>query len=181
MNGIILYKGKYGATRQYAEWLGEALNLPVHSQGDLKGQDLSLYDFVIVGSSVYMGRLLIREWLAKNVSNLKSKVIFLFIVSATAENEKERTQKIINENIPPLLQQGYNIFFLLGRVIKSKLTWRDRWLVKIGARLEKDPARKKVMMEDMDAVKKENITEMLKVINMLTSKIDVAPDDRIPA
>ena len=30
MKGIIIYKGKYGATAQYAQWLGEELNFPVH-------------------------------------------------------------------------------------------------------------------------------------------------------
>ena len=29
MQGHIIYQGKYGATRQYADWLNEMLNIPV--------------------------------------------------------------------------------------------------------------------------------------------------------
>ena len=28
MKGIIIYKSKYGATKQYADWLGELLHIP---------------------------------------------------------------------------------------------------------------------------------------------------------
>ena len=29
MKGLIIFKGKYGATRQYAGWIGDELQLPV--------------------------------------------------------------------------------------------------------------------------------------------------------
>ena len=29
MKAIVIYKGKYGSTAQYAEWIAEALYLPV--------------------------------------------------------------------------------------------------------------------------------------------------------
>ena len=34
MKGIIIYKGKYGATRQYADWLGKELNLQIAHPGN---------------------------------------------------------------------------------------------------------------------------------------------------
>ena len=75
MKSIIVYKGKYGATKQYAEWLGEELNLPVLSAELADEGQLALSDFYIIGSSVYIGKLQIRKWLKKNLSVLKNKKI----------------------------------------------------------------------------------------------------------
>lgn len=40
MNAIIIYKGKYGATRQYAEWIGAALKISFVSADDYNGEIL---------------------------------------------------------------------------------------------------------------------------------------------
>ena len=58
MRGIVVYKGKYGATRQYAEWLGAELELLVQPAEKLTKGKPSLFDYVVIGSSVYFGRLL---------------------------------------------------------------------------------------------------------------------------
>lgn len=57
MKGIIIFKGKYGATGQYAEWLGKELGLPVFTPDNYRTEDIINCDFVIIGSSVYMGKL----------------------------------------------------------------------------------------------------------------------------
>jgi hypothetical protein len=50
MKGIIIFKGKYGATRQYAEWL-EKNWLYLFLRRRITGQKiLSGCDFVIIGS-----------------------------------------------------------------------------------------------------------------------------------
>ena len=61
MKGVIVYKGKYGATRQYAEWLGAELKLAVQQAEDLTKEKLSLFDYIIMGSSVYVGKLLMKK------------------------------------------------------------------------------------------------------------------------
>jgi menaquinone-dependent protoporphyrinogen IX oxidase len=76
MKGIIIYKGKYGATEQYAKWLGQDLDLPVSTAEDIKNERLNAYDYFIIGSSVYMGKLQIRKWLFKNKNFIKDKRIF---------------------------------------------------------------------------------------------------------
>jgi menaquinone-dependent protoporphyrinogen IX oxidase len=180
MKGIIIYKGKYGATRQYAEWVGEELKLPVSVLDELKVEELLRSDFVVIGSSVYMGKMLVSDWLKKNVKNLQNKIIFLFVVCGTPPSEKEKQQHIVEDNVPALLLNGSNTFFLPGRLIRKQLSWSDRLLVKIGASFEKDPVKKKAMLEDIDAVKKENLVEMFTAIRSLTLGKDAVIDEDIP-
>jgi menaquinone-dependent protoporphyrinogen IX oxidase len=86
MKGIIIYKGKYGATQQYAEWLSKELQLPVRKPENLTASHLSLYDFVVIGSSVYEGGLLMKNWLKKYAEILQNKKVFLFIVLCYSTN-----------------------------------------------------------------------------------------------
>ena len=52
MKGVIVYKGRYGATAQYANWLGNILQLPVLKVDELSDSKLKDYDYVIAGTSV---------------------------------------------------------------------------------------------------------------------------------
>jgi menaquinone-dependent protoporphyrinogen IX oxidase len=60
MQGAIVYKGKYGATRDYATLLSTALNLPVSNE-TLTGGQLLHADYLFIGSAVYAGRLSLRK------------------------------------------------------------------------------------------------------------------------
>lgn len=78
MKGLVIYKGKYGATKQYAMWIGQELQLPVASADRFPVGELSKYDYFILGSSVYIGKLEIRKWLKKHFHHLyPKKNIFL--------------------------------------------------------------------------------------------------------
>ena len=63
MNAIIIYQGKYGATKQYAIWLGEDLELRVQAAKIINGEQLARYDTLLIGSSIYIGKLQARKWL----------------------------------------------------------------------------------------------------------------------
>lgn len=159
----IIYSSKYGATRQYAEWLGEELALPLFITGSVDKAQLSICDFVVIGSSVYIGKLLIRDWLRKNAAILKNKKLFLFVVCGSS-SDKEKQKKIIADNIPDSLLELCSIFFMPGRLDIKKLSWKDRLLLKLGSRLEKNPVAKKAMLTGIDGVKKENSDELANAV-----------------
>ena len=166
MKAAIIYKGKYGATRQYAEWLAEELQLPVFTSDNIDSQKIAAYDFFVIGSSVYVGKWLLRDWLKKHISIFKNKKLFLFVVCATSAYEKPKQEGIIINNFPINFLKEANIFFLPGRVIIKKLSWKYRWILRIGASLEKDPAKKKAMLTDFDNVKKQNIADLVKAVRI---------------
>jgi menaquinone-dependent protoporphyrinogen IX oxidase len=164
MNGLILYKGKYGATRQYAYWLGKELALPMVSADNIGGRQIKPYDFLLIGTSVYIGKLQVRNWMKENETYLSGKKIFLFQVAAAPATDIEKRMAYISSGVPTGLMTDCKFFFLDGRMKMDKLRWWDRFLLKMGARLTRDAGARKNMLTDFDKVKKENLDEMLSFI-----------------
>lgn len=164
MKGIVIYKGKYGATKQYAKWIGQELGLSVVGSKNIKENELSYYDFLLIGTSVYIGKLQIQKWLKDNLACLHEKKIFLFQVAATPPEEKEKRQAYNVASIPSTIMNDCEFYFLPGRMIMKKLSWKDKFMLKMGARLTKDPAAKKVMLTDYNNVRKENIAALLNAV-----------------
>lgn len=162
MNGIIIYTSKYGATKQYAEWLGEMLNLPAISSNRVMKDELEKYSYILLGTPVYFGKFKLKAWLRHNIKALINKKLLLFIVNATASKETEKRNRFIEDNMPKELRQYCKFFFLPGRVIHKKLTLRDKLVLKLAALFEKDPVRKKALYEDLNGVRKE---ELLPFVN----------------
>jgi len=162
MKALIVYKGRYGATQQYTQWVAEDLGVPVYTPKSLHRDGLIGCDFVVMGSSVYMGQLLIRDWLKENTTILKNKKIFLYIVCATPASQAQKREEIVNVNVPVQLRNRMEIFFFPGRLVIGQLSWKDRLFLRLGSMLEKDPVKKKAMQQDIDGVKRENIAGLIK-------------------
>ncbi|MGN6352202.1 MAG: flavodoxin domain-containing protein [Parafilimonas sp.] len=161
MNGIIIYTSKYGATKQYAEWLGEMLNLPAISSNRIMKDDLEKYDYILLGTPVYFGKFKLKAWLRHNIRTLINKKLLLFIVNATTSEETEKRNKFIEDNVPRELRPYCKFFFVPGRVIHEKLTLRDKLVLRLVALFEKDPVKKKALYEDLNGVRKEELLSFL--------------------
>ncbi len=171
MNAVIIYKGKYGATRQYANWLGEELEIEVKPADSISGEQLKSYDVLLIGTSVYIGKLQIKKWIKKNLDFMLGKKIFLFQVAGTPPEQVDKRQVYNLDGIPSELTGKCAFYFLPGRMLKEKLSWWDRFMLRMGARLVKDPNERKTMLTDYDLVKKENLEEMILAVNKhLSSK-----------
>ncbi|MGN6417484.1 MAG: flavodoxin domain-containing protein [Pseudobacter sp.] len=156
-NAIIIYKGRYGATRQYAEWLGEALQIPVAGPREINEEKVRRCDLLILGSSVYIGKLELSGWIKKHASILADKKLILFIVCATPPDETGKLREIEKNNVPASIRTGCRVFFLHGKMNMQELSWKDRVLLKLGAQFVKDPEEKKHMLETFNDVRKENM------------------------
>ncbi|MFI5153983.1 MAG: flavodoxin domain-containing protein [Chitinophagales bacterium] len=170
MNGIIVYKGKYGATLQYADFLGSSLQVPIVMSDNVQASDLKKFDYVILGSAVYIGKLLIREWIRENIETLQSKKLFIFIVCGTSPDNKEKLEPISRENIPEEIRNRCEIYFLHGRMNKKKLSFWDSILLKMGSIFTKDPVEKMNMLKDFDAVRIENLFPLINAVSAYKSK-----------
>ena len=169
MKGIILYKGKYGATRQYAGWLRDELELPLVISTNCTKEEIVQSDIIIAGSSVYIGKLLIGKWLKSNLQLLQNKKIFLFVVSGTPPDEKQKLQTYIQSSVPGEIRGQCRIHFLPGRMVYKKLSLLDKFMLRIGAMLSKEPEAKTTMLTDYDLVKKENLDELLRDIKRFSA------------
>ncbi|HJS55543.1 MAG TPA: flavodoxin domain-containing protein [Chitinophagaceae bacterium] len=168
MKGIVIYKGRYGATKQYAMWVGQELGLTVASADRFPENELPKYDYFIVGSSVYIDKLEIKKWLKKHFNVLLSKKIFFFQVAGTPVSQKEKREFYNKKDIPPAILNKAESYFLPGRMIMRNLSWLDKFMLKMGARLTRDPMDKQRMLTDFNDVKKENVLPMVEAIKRFT-------------
>ncbi|HEY9258565.1 flavodoxin domain-containing protein [Chitinophaga sp.] len=172
MKGIIIYKGKYGATRQYAIWLGNILDIPVVMAGNETQQQLREAEYIIMGTSVYIGKLQLRKWIAKHHDLLINKDLFLFLVAGTPVAEKEKLQGYITANISSDISTRCSCFFLPGKLEFNKLSLSDKILLRIGSRLAKSRGEN-IATADYNNVKREflfSIVDVLSKLNDVTVK-----------
>ena len=161
MKGLVIYKGKYGATKQYAMWIGQELQLTVASADGFHTNELMKYDYFILGSSVYIGKLEIKDWLKKNFYVLQNKKIFFFQVAASPVEQIEKRQSYNKASLPPSILKNIQFYYLPGRMIMRNLSGWDRFMLKMGAKLAKDAVEKKTMLTDFDHVKKEKVIPIM--------------------
>ncbi len=57
----------------YAEWLGDALQMPLTVSTEISVTKLRDYDLIILGSSVYIGKLELSGWIKQNSNILSGK------------------------------------------------------------------------------------------------------------
>ena len=171
MKGIIIFKGKYGATRQYAEWLGKELALPVFTPENYRSEDLIGCDFVIIGSSVYIGKLQIKDWIKSHMPGLLSKKTYLFVVCGTPPEDRNTLETYLQASVPFQVRKKSQVYFLPGKLVYQKLSWSDKFMLRMGAMLTKDKKTKKQMLTDYNGVKKENLDVLVKDIKNYTGRV----------
>ncbi len=168
MKGIIIFKGKYGATKQYAEWLGQELALPVCTPDNYKTEDIFNCDFVIIGSSVYIGKLQMKDWIKSNIPGLLSKKLYLFVVSGTPPEERGKLETYLQSSVPFQMRKRSQVYFLPGKLIYRNLAWRDKFMLRMGALLNKDKEASKKMLTSYNNVRKENLDTLIKDVKDYT-------------
>jgi menaquinone-dependent protoporphyrinogen IX oxidase len=175
MKGLIIHKGKYGATAQYAKWMGEELHLPVLTPDELGSANLEDYDFLLIAGSVYVGKWMMRDWVKQHLNLLNKKRIMFIIVCGTPASQQEEQERLAKTNIPATLYGKAGIFFLPGRVDIKKLSWMDRFALKIASRMEKDPVKQKEMRQGYDRVSRQMLGEVIRrcrdIVNSKEKKV----------
>lgn len=161
MKAIIIYRGKYGATDQYAHWLADILGISLLKAENATSEILAGYEIVIVGSSVYVGNLLLAKWLDRHAGDLVDKKVLLFIVCGTTADDSEEQQLLIRNNLGRALRASIAVFFLPGKCVISRLSWKDRIVLKMGAWLQKDVHKKALMNRGFNHMDKKKLDPLI--------------------
>ena len=161
MNGAIFFSGKYGSTEQYANWISEAMGLPVFNIRDPKA-DPSQYDYVILGSSILYFRLSIRKWIKANRSKLEDRAKILFSVSGAGPSAK--LERWVAKSLPSDLASQIEHVALPGRLDHSKVSWWVRQMLWMGSLFNPDPEARKDERYGFDYMDKESIAPILKLV-----------------
>lgn len=165
MKGLVVFKGRYGSTEEYANWIAEDLGFGLACSDDIKKKDLENYDVLVIGSSVYTGRLRISEWLEENREILLKKPLYLFTVSGTHPTEDRILQRILNLSVPEEMHDRYRHYPLHGRLVSKKLTLKDRFFISFGSRISNGGVKPKGNpLRDYDYVARDSINAMVEEI-----------------
>ena len=57
VNIAVVYKSRYGTTKQYAEWIAKALDAILLEASVVKPSQLASFDIVVYGGGLYAGRI----------------------------------------------------------------------------------------------------------------------------
>ncbi len=159
MSTIVIYKTKYGSTKDYAEWIAEAIGCEAVDAKTVKVTDLLEYDTIIYGGGLYAEVINGITLITKNLELFKDKNIVVFTTGITPPDCRDYYDKLVIErNFKTGLPENVKLFNYMGKMVMDELTVVHRTAIK---------ALKKLMSG------KENPTEMEK---MLVSLCDMDGD-----
>ncbi len=170
MNVLVVYRTRYGSTREYAQWIGEELHADVRPMDTVRSSDIAPYDTIIVGGYLRMGKIQGVDFLTRYWSDLSGKRLFLFSVAGAPERSPERALWFGN-SLPEHIREHVQHFPLRGRA--KNLNWWDRFLISFPKILlrrayKKDPseANKRALagMDEFDAVSRPSIAQLVNAV-----------------
>lgn len=137
MNGVILYKSKYGATKKYANWLSEETRFPMIETTKAKIDQIQKYDVIILGGGIYALGIAGLSFLRKRIGVLQDKKILVFCAGASPYEERA-FHEIVEHNMKDKLA-GIPCYYCRGAWDMSAMSVVDRNLCKM---LRKTVAKK---------------------------------------
>jgi hypothetical protein len=110
---LILYRSFLGASKQYADWLHEAVSSDIMKFSQAGGRTLDAYDAVVLIGGTYGGWLSLSGYLRRKWKKLHVKrVVFVTVGGAPAENAASVKSY---SKIPEDIRTAVKHFHLLGK------------------------------------------------------------------
>jgi menaquinone-dependent protoporphyrinogen IX oxidase len=150
MKKIVVYKSKYGSTKEYAGWIADELDCCAVDAREIKPEDLKEYDTIIYGGGLYAEVISGVSLITKNIEALKDKKIIVYSTGLTPQDCREYYDKMVLEkNFKEGVRERIKMFNFPGKMVISELSLVHRAAIK---------TLKKIMSS------KENPTEMEKML-----------------
>ena len=126
---IVIYESKYGFTKQYANWISQALSCPVLERRQVHSQDLEQADVILYGGGLYAGGVSGIKLITQNWELLSHKKVVLF-TCGLADPKNPVNVKHIHESLskvlsPEIISQ-IQIFHFQGGMDYSRLKFVHR-------------------------------------------------------
>ncbi len=166
MKTLIVYASKYGCTEKCANILAkkltgevEIINLKIN-----ENVDLSQYDKVIIGSSIYVGKIQkkVNEFCQSNLVSLKEKTLGFFICCM---HEDEKAENQLNNAFPlELLSSAVAKEYFGGEFRFKKMNFLEKFIVKKVNRAESNKPELDTS-KDLSTISEEKIENFVQLIN----------------
>lgn len=150
MNAIVVYKSKYGSTKQYAEWIAQELDCKAVEAKSVKPDDLLQYDTIVYGGGLYAEIINGVSLITKNIQKLADKKIVVYTTGITPIDVRAYYDgEVLEKNFKNGVPENIKIFNFLGKMVLDELSFSHRAALK---------ALKKIMSA------KENPSDMEKLL-----------------
>ena len=126
---VVVYQSKYGSTKQYAQWIADALKCDLRERGEATPQDLADYDVVIYGGGLYAGGVGGVDLLIKGADCLRDKGLILFTCGLADPQNPQNVAHIrasLQKVLPPPLYGALHLFHVRGGIDYGKLSTLHR-------------------------------------------------------
>ena len=140
MKTLIVYRSKYGAARQYAQWLQETLRCDCLENKDLDPARLAGYDTIVLAGGVYAGRVAGLDLVIKNPGAFAGKRLAVLATGMTPHHAELLPTLRSGNMTGPLSEMP--LFYGRGGWPKARMTLPDRLLCTMLEKsvVKKDPA-----------------------------------------
>lgn len=175
MKTIVVYKTKYGSSKQYAQWIADALKCKAERLENIRLDTLSSYDMVVYVGSLYAGRVLGFKKVAKYLDVLQKTKLLLCMVGMTNPLEQDKYQNVFLYNVPEQFRDKVKYFALRGDQLFSKMSFIHRLMMNMPKSMtEKIPVEQRTeddiyflehFGEDVHYVNKESIYQIVAYVN----------------
>ena len=125
MATLIVYYSKYGATKDYAEWLAQATGAELVPLARAKKLDLTAYEAIAFGCPYYMGQLKIAGFVRTCAPQLAGRRIAFFAVGGQ-EAIGPDIRKGYDAALSDEIRAGMRFFFLRGRISLARMNFLER-------------------------------------------------------
>lgn len=149
MKTLVVYASKYGCTEDCAKYLKNKLNheSKIVNLKNLDITDLQQYDWIIIGGSIYVGKIQkeVKLFCEQNLQALLAKNIILFICCTTPEQADD----FFKSNFPAqLLEHSTEAVNFGGELRQDKMGFLDKKITAMVAKLE--PREVGILYENID-------------------------------
>ncbi|MGI6070569.1 MAG: flavodoxin domain-containing protein [Blautia sp.] len=151
MKPIIIYNSQTGFTKQYAQWLAEALGCPCIPFRERNSIHFDQYDTILFGSWWHAGALQKKKWFLSQVPAWEGKRLLVFAVGAMPPQSPSIAESI-NANFSKEEQQRILIYYLPGGLCYEKMGPASRLMMKMFASMMAKKNNKTPFEEEMARV-----------------------------
>ncbi|WP_070120501.1 flavodoxin domain-containing protein [Bacillus marinisedimentorum] len=130
MDILILYRRKYGMTRQYAEWIHEVVDSEMMALEDADRAVLDRYETIIFGTVTRSGKVKDMGFLLEHWDVLRTKNVMVYAVSASSPGEPV-IHELYDLSLPQQVTDRLFYLPLPGRLNVKELDLSDKaahWL-----------------------------------------------------
>lgn len=153
MNTIVIYKSKYGSTKQYAEWIAEELSCRAINAKDVKFEDIKDYDTIIYGGGLYAEVINGSTIITKNIDKLADKKVIVYTTGLTPVDCREYYDKmVVEKNFKNGVPENVKIFNFIGKMIIDELSLVHKTAIKTLKKImsgKENPTKMEKMLIDL--------------------------------